>query len=432
MSHLRRIAASVAAVSAAAALVLAPPASAAATTRATTTNPAKAAGGWLAQQLVAGTHLVFSGTTFVDYGGTADLGFALAAGGVGRSTVDNATTYLARHLSDYVDYSGANGGPYDGSIGKAAVAALVDGRDPNRFGGHHLLRELKNNETSDGDNRNIFSTVSTSFIVIAEARGARHDGRRFAPSHALVKFFLAQQCGNGGFSSDIRTAAAVPCTADVDATGYALMALQALGGHADVIKHAASWLAAKRAANGSWTAQGGPDIDSTALATVGLHIAGRSTTKSLAWLKRQQVTTGPTVGAGAERGALKYFGKFDPASSIKGTSDGVLGLTLQSLATLSVKGASKSLPVLALDKATLSHPTVKRGSAEKVTGTGFAAKERVFVTVGSEQVGRHMANKDGTLVFRFTMPGGLSSGQHTVKLTGHRSDLTSKVSVTVK
>src|SRR6201999_2570350 len=225
----------------------------------------------------------------------------------------------------------------------------------------HLLTELKAHECpsgstdcTPGNNEGIFSTISTSLIVIAEARGARHDGGQFAPSDDLVHFLLDQQCDDGGFSSAVRTAGSDPCTPDVDATGYAIMALQALHGHSSAMNKAASWLVSTRKANGAWNDQGGPNTNSTALAIVGLHIAGRSTGTSESWLRRQQITTGPTVGSGATRGALKFQGKFDPTNSVLATNDGVLGLTRSSLATLSDKKTKTSLPVLALDEPTLS------------------------------------------------------------------------------
>jgi hypothetical protein len=421
------------------ALALAPATTAsAAPPRPTTTNIAGGAAGWLAQQLSGGTHLVFPGTKFIDYGGSADAAFALAAAHVGRATIHDVVDYLGAHLNEYADYSGAQGGPYYGSVGKAAVAALVDGRNPNNFGGHHLLAELKADECptksttmcTPGNNTGIFSSVSTSFIVIAEARGAKRDGSQFAPSANLESFFLSLQCGDGGFSSDLP--AGDPCKPDVDATGYALMALQALGGHTSQIEHAASWLVSQRNADGSWTAQGGKNIDSTALAVAGLRIAGRTTARSVSWLRNQQVTSGPTVGKGAKRGALRYQGKFDPAGSIKGTSDGILGITRSSLATLDLTAVHAGVPVLALAVPHVQHAKVHPGARETVTGKGFAAGETVQASIHSKSVRSGVANDNGTVSLTFTVPNSMANGAHTIVLTGHRSHLQSKASFLVR
>ncbi len=438
MSRLYRNLAGVATI-ALVAVALAPPAAAEATApRPTTTNPAGGAAGWLAQQLIRGTHLNFPGTKFIDYGGSADAAFALAAAHVGRATIHDVVDYLGAHLDQYVDYSGSQGGPYFGAVGKAAVAALVDNRNPNNFGGHHLLAELKADECptkstngcTPGNNTGIFSSVSTSFIVIAEARGAQRDGSRFAPSANLESFFLSLQCGDGGFSSDLP--AGDPCKPDIDATGYALMALQALGGHASQINKAASWLVSQRNADGSWSAQGGQNIDSTALAVAGLRVAGRSTAKSVRWLRDQQVTSGPTVGTGAKRGALKYQGKFDPASSIKATSDGILGITPTSLATLDLTGVRAGVPVLALAAPHVRHAKVQPGATETVTGTGFAAGERVQASIHANAVRSGITNDNGTVSLTFTVPKSMARGAHTIVLAGHRSHLQSKASFVVR
>jgi hypothetical protein len=420
---------------------------------ATTTDPAAAAAGWLAQQFAdsanrrvpGGDHIELSyndGTKNVFYydgGGTADAAFALAATKSGRTKIDAAVGYIGAHLDAYVDYSGAQGGPYYGSIGKAAVAAAVDGKDPNDFGGHHLLSELKKDECpaasttcAPGSNSNVFSSVSTSFIVIAEARGARVDGSSVAPSKDLVSFFLSLQCPDGGFTSDLP--AKSPCASDADATGYAVMALQALGGHTAEIDRAAAYLEKSRGKDGAWSDNGGPNIDSTGLAAAALSIAGRDASRSRNWLASQQVTDGPTTGTGARRGALKYQGAYDANASIKGTSDAILGLVPgASLATLDTHGAAAGTAVLALDDPTVAHRKVKAGGQQIVTGTGFAVGERVRVAVHSTpiSVGTATASRAGTASLAFDVPKTLPAGVHTVVLTGTSSGLSAAIAFTV-
>ena len=121
------------------------------------------------------------------------------------------------------------------------------------------------------------------------------------------------------------------------------------------------------------------NVDSTGLAAAALKAHGADTSRSAAWLAGQQVTSGPTVGTGASRGALKYHGSFDPSASIKATADGILGLAGNgSLATLSAAGAAAGTAVLALERAH-PRPLVRlHRHAQTITGTGFAAGETVL------------------------------------------------------
>lgn len=434
----RRHAVPAVAVSAAAALVLgaSSPASATAYHRSgppTTHGIAQGAAGWLDQQLVGGTHVVgeFGSTKYIDYGNTLGVAFALAAAKVGKRSISAAVNYVGHHLAAYAGF-GSSYGVSDGALAKTALAAIVAGRDPNHFFGHHLLTALKSHESANGNNRNVYSSVSISLITLAEARGARHDGAKFAPSAAQRRFLLLQQCANGGFSSTVRTSRTDACKADVDATGYALMALQALGGHGAAIKKAGRWLVSKRRPGGAWNSQGGHDTDSTALAISGLHVAGRAIGKSVAWLRKQQVHSGPTAGRAATRGALRYQGSFDPTGSLFATVDGVLGLRGASLATISAKHATKRAPVLALAAPSLAKRSVRSGSSDKATGRGFAAHERVIVRVGAAKVGTGKTNGRGTVTIKFAVPKSLSHTKHHVVLTGHRSGLFAHGSLVVK
>jgi hypothetical protein len=424
------------------ALALVPsPAGATAPGPTSTTNKAKGAAGWLAQQLIDGNHLVyaFDGKT-VDYGGTEDLLYALASAGVGKSTIRTVLTYLRKNVADpnYLDIKNEDGyGPYDGSIGKAAVATQVAGGTATTFGGYNLLQQLKTDECTatsascvgPGAAANIFSSISESLVITAEARGAAVS-TNYAPSANAIEYFRSLQCTDGGFTSN--TTGGAGCTSDVDATGYAIMALQALGGQSTAIGKAATWLESKRNGDGSWTSNGGENIDSTGLAVAGLKAAGRSTATSVAWLRSQQVTTGPTAGAGATRGALKYEGKFDAASSVKGTSDGLLGITRSSLATLTDASARNDLPLLKLATPHVMHAKVKSGNPQRVRGTGFANKELVVATVNGLRLGSAKSNANGTVHVTFTVRKSLSAWKHTVLLTGHRTGLEATASFLIR
>jgi hypothetical protein len=419
----------------------------------TTTDPAAAAAGWLSRQFVdasgktaaTGDHFNFPKSTFYWGGLTASGVFALAAAKVGGDKIDDAMAYMAKNVkSDAGLGSGDQPGPFDGSVATYAIAAEVAGADPTAFGSQNLLQALKDDECTVvsapaddkdfttptcpavGAARNIFSSVSESLAILAEARGAAQTHTAsYAPSAAGAAYFLSLQCPGGGFNGETSA-----CTSDtkasVDETAYAAQALQALGGHDAELAKAIDWLNANRNPAGYWVAQGGPDVDSTGLAVAALDGAGKDVATSRAWLASQEVTTGPTVGTGASRGALKFQGKFDASSSIKGTADGLLGLAPHgSLATLTSTGVAASAPALALAPARASSASLAQGATQTITGTGFSAGEKVSGVLHSSPaaVGTATASTTGTVSLRFTVPTSTTAGSHTVVLTGATSGL---------
>jgi hypothetical protein len=425
---------------------------AAAAAPATTADPAVAAAGWLGHQFVDaagnaaanGDHFNFPGENFYWGGLTASGVFALAAAKVGADKIDSALSYMAKNAaSDSNIGNGTSPGPYDGSVATYALAAIVGGRDPKAFGGLNLLQTLKDDECTTvsvpvdsndfttpncpviGAARNIFSSVSESLAMLAEARGAAKYGAQYGPSAAGLSYFLSLQCPGGGFTG-LTAACTKDSDASVDETAYASAALAALGGHATELAKANAWLVSQRTSGGYWNVQGGPDVDSTGLAVAALEAAGENVAKSRAWLVSQQVSDGPTVGAGASRGALKYQGAFDASSSIKATADGLLGLAPHaSLATLTAAGSSAALPVLALDPAKAKAASVQQGSRQTVSATGFSAGETVTGVLHSAPVaiGSAKAGKTGSVTLSFTVPTTLAPGSHTVVLSGSTSGL---------
>ena len=448
------------AISAAAGLLaLSTPASAApATAPATTTDPAAAAAGWLAQQFVGTSHVPsptgdhFEGsfgspiTYYFDGGTTADAIYALAAAKAGKTKIDAAIAYFEQHVAEYTSVSDTTGapGPSDGQVGKTALAAIVAGADATSFGGYNLLQTLKDDECTGpsgsstdftvptcpaaGAGRNIFSSVSESLVILAEARA----GGSYAPSAGALGYLLSLQCADGGFT--VETAGGTGCTSDVDATGYAAAALVALGAQQASLDKATAWLLGQRNAAGYWVAQGGPDVDSTGLAASALDATGTDTSTSRAWLASQQMTTGPTIGVGSSRGALKFLGAFDPSSSIKATADGLLGMVPGAcLATLTAAGATPGTAVLALVAPTTSSASVRQGGKLTVTGLGFSSAEKVAAELHSAPVslGSVTASAAGTAIVTFTVPTTLAVGTHSVVLTGATSGLTSTATFTV-
>jgi hypothetical protein len=446
-----RVASLIACVTALVVVAGAMPDASAATAPTVTGDPAASAAGWLDGQFVDGTHFDFPGGDFYWGGLTASGVFALAAAKVGSSRIDAATGYMEANAASDADLTDSFGGPFDGSVATYVLAAIVAGVDPTSFGGNDLAQQLITDQctsvsapASDTDTttptcpgigaaRNIFSSVSESLAIIAESRAAAGHGSSYAPDAAAIAYFLSLQCPNGGFTGDT-TACTDNSSASVDETGYASMALAALGGHASQLAAADAWLVSQRNAAGYWVVQGGPDVDSTGLAAAALAGAGQDVSTSRHWLAEQQVTTGPTAGAGASRGALKYQGAFDASSSIKATADGLLGMVGNgSLATLTASGASAGAPLLALAAPTVSAASVAAGGALTVTGTGFAAGETVAAVLHSTPVilGSAKASSTGTVVVHGTVAATLAAGRHDVVLTGASSGLTSSVAVTV-
>lgn len=414
----------------------------------TTTDPAAAAAGWLARELTGGTHLrtTYAGTTYDDYGGTADAVLAMSTAKVSGSAIHAATDWLAAHADAYAslhDTSGAPG-PYDGSVAKLALVAEATGRDATSFGGYNLLKALQDDQctavgNADGSDytkaacpgvgaaRNIYSSVSESLAILVEARA----GGTYAPSSDALTYFLSLQCPNGGFTG-LTSACTHNSDASVDETAYATMALQALssqqtGNQQAALTKAVDWLLHTRSSRGYWVAQGGPDVDSTGLATAALAAAGKNVGTSRAWLVSQQVTTGPSLGKGASRGALKYQGSFDKTASVKATADALPGLAKDgSFATLTDSGLSSAAPVLALAAPQLKS-RVQRAGTQTVTGTGFAAGEKVRALLHSTPavVATGTTNSSGTVTLRFTVPDSATLGAHTVELVGLTSGLRS-------
>ncbi len=411
-----------------------------------TVDRIQAAAGWLATQFVASaTHLPqpdgdhfeskYGSTHYADYGANADAVFGLVASGTGGSKVATALDYLAAHLDEYADLSGTNYGPYDGSIAKTAVAAQVAGRSTTDFGGHDLLAALKADECpadattcTPGAPRNIYSSISASFVLLAEARA----GGAAAPSAEAVDYFLTLQCADGGFTSGTD-----PCgsgSADVDATSYAVMALAAAGGHPSALHDAADWLVGQRATGGYWVAQHVPNTNATGLATAALAGVGTDVTASRSWLRAQQVPAGQP-GAGA----LRYAHAFTPTTtsatspSVLATAQGLTGLAAHgSLADLTGSGLTSGTRAFA-PAAALSASSSAAGRSVTVTGTGFAAGELVRADLHSAPVRLGVAKADpsGRVELSVPIPAATVPGRHHLVLTGQSSGLSVHAGLTI-
>lgn len=404
-------------------------------------DPVQAAAGWLTTQFENASHLPapagdhfdnkYGTSYYPNYGENADALFGLAAAHVGAAKARVALRYLDANLDAYADPTGAQGGPYDGSFAKVALAHEIAGTSATS-----LLTELKADECPAGSStctpgapKNIFASASDAFVILAEARG----GTAHAPSAAAVDYFLSLQCASGGFTSGTD-----PCgsgDADVDSTSYALMALQALGGHSAEIAKAADWLTGQRAAGGYWVSQDIPNTNSTGLAAAALAGADRDVTTSRSWLRGQQVPAGQP-GAGA----LQYGGTFEPTTtsatslSVLATAQGLIGLEPDgSLATVSAAGSTGSAPLLN-PVAAISDRTIAPGQQVRFTGAAYAAGEKVLVQLENASVttfGNGKAGAGGVIAFSASVPSSAAAGPARVVVTGTASGLTVSLQVTV-
>lgn len=274
------------------------------TTAPATTDRAQAAAGWLARNLV-GTHhdhYVFAGTTYVDYGMTADAALSMDAAGSSQDAVRRMTSYLAAHVNDY-----APGSPTDspGQAAKLILVAVAQHRNPHDFGGHDLVKALRGSEGADGAASGEYHATYPSVINQALAVLALSIGPRTAPpSAAAVNFLSNQQCDDGGFMQDLRNGGT--CTGEiVDATAYAAQALLAAGAKAPALR-AITWLEHHQHANGSF---GSPaNSNSTGLAAQALMAAHARLHGAVTWLTSKQVGCS---GRTARRGAITFSGSYD-------------------------------------------------------------------------------------------------------------------------
>jgi hypothetical protein len=429
-----------------ASLIAGGPASAA-TKYATTTDSTAAAAGWLSTQLAGktnlpqpgGNHLVedeFDGVLYVNYGENADLIFGLAAAKSSSGAIAAAYKYLSSNVKAYADVTNKDGfGPYDGAVAKTALAAIVAGKKPTSVGGFNLMKTLQKDECpaaattcTPGSAANIFAGISESFVILAEAR----TGGIYAPSTAAVNYFLSLQCSNGGFTAG--TTACGAGAADVDSTSYAIMALQALGGHAAALTSAVNWLHGQQQSGGYWIEQGIPNADSTGLAAAALAPQGVNVSTAQAWLRSQQVGAGHP-GAGA----IIYDGAFDPSTptstsfAVLATAQALTGFSSGgSLATVSATGATSQTELYA---PTASAPaSVAQASSFTVTGAGFVAGEVVKVVVkhpASTTVGSATVGPDGTVTVSAKLPASVKAGAFTLVVSGRTSGLSAQRPITV-
>jgi hypothetical protein len=296
------------------------------------------ASGWLARQMVAGSHFteVYSGVTYPEQGETIDAVFAFAATRSANRYGARAMAWLAEPsvLSNYIGNGSTES--YAGATAKIALAAEVRGLNPADFGKVNLLKRLGkllrpsgrySDHSAYGDYSDAFSQ---SLAIIALGR----DGG--APARA-VNFLISGECKNGGFPLYFyqRT-----CASDTDSTAMDVQALLATGRMAAAIR-GLKWLASMQQRNGGFDAAGGarPNANTTGLAGEAFSVAGwaKQATGARKFLLSLQL--GCSAKA-SQRGAIAFDSTgFNENTAVDATAQGVLGVADVGLDRLSARGS---------------------------------------------------------------------------------------------
>jgi hypothetical protein len=306
---------------------------------------AQAASGWLARQMVQGSHFVTvdDGVTYPAQGETIDAIFAFAA-------TKSANAYAARAI-DWLEgsavlsnYIGGGTESYAGATAKLALAAEVRGVNPAKFGKVNLIARLAKLLTKSGrySDHSVYGDYSNAFSQsLAIIALSRHGG---VPAKA-VSFLISSECKNGGYPLDF---AQKTCVSDTDATALDAQALLAAGQRAAAVR-GLNWLVSVQKRNGGLDAAGGtrPNANTTGLAGEAFAAAGWKYHPELAAKFLTSLQVGCSAPA-AERGALKYDSTgFAEGTAVDATAQGILGLADISLAKLSAHGSGNAAPRLA-------------------------------------------------------------------------------------
>ncbi len=334
---------------------------------ATNAQRAAIAAGWLARSLEGEHHNhyveVFQGKSYPDYGDTADGVLGMDAAHVAQHSAAKATHWLAGHIAGYTENTCGSGKPtyFPGSLGKAMVVAEAQQESVRRFGGANLVKELEAEEVPHGQpNAGLFkdpnhvrkcsgfeSPITQAFALI----GLAHNGRRSdRPDAAAVSWLVRQQCSDGGWEGAIRSTPSQACTKsaeDVDATGFAVQALEAVQA-----RHSAGrgvhWLKSHQKHDGAFGEPPvGPNTNSTAVAVQGL-LAGNAlgaARRGQDWILRHQKGCSAPKGI---RGSLTYQNhqRETRTTRIAATTQGTQALAGGVLGEISRTGSTSDAPTM--------------------------------------------------------------------------------------
>jgi len=285
---------------------------------------------WLSKQLTGGV-VHNDQFDFDDYGLTADVGFALAALEGNGPTLRQVTKALSKHVDSWttgVDFGSSD--VYAGSTAKALVFAQTVGKNPRKFGGTNLVRQLTALVSTTGPTKgrvqdrsttgDFANTIGQSFAATGLMNAKADAGK------SALKFLLKQQCTKGFFRLELsdKSAADQSCDGapkadrapDTDATALTLINLLSLERPSpkarDAAHKAISWLRKSQKADGSFG--GGPSTEasnanSTGLAGWALASADwcPNAARAARWLTKLTVTSDEAgTKLARQKGAVGY------------------------------------------------------------------------------------------------------------------------------
>jgi len=298
------------------------------------------ASGWLAGQLVQGSHFVsvYDKVTSPAQGETIDAILAFAAAKDQNAAGAKAIAWLEQS-SVLTGYIGAGTESYAGATAKLALAAEVRDYNPTHFGKVNLIARLGKLLTRSGrySDHSAYGDYSNAFSqALAIIALSRHGG---APAKA-VSFLISSECKNGGYPLDFGQK---KCVSDTDATAMDAQALLAVGQRTAALR-GLKWLASVQQSNGGFDAVGAksPNANTTGLAGEAFAAAGQSHEAALAAKFLTSLQLGCSVPS-TERGALTYDKTgYNVSNAVDATAQGILGLADVSLAKLSSHGSGNT------------------------------------------------------------------------------------------
>ncbi|MGV9791511.1 prenyltransferase/squalene oxidase repeat-containing protein [Streptomyces sp. NPDC003435] len=342
-----------------------------------------AAATWLEGRLTDGERVVDDGAESPNYLLTVESAYALAAADGKGATLDKVTSFLARHVEDYVTPGGKDQAPETAAAARLALLAESTGGDPRAFGGRDLIADLTAHVctaaapadgcTARGDIRGIGYADEQARAVIALVRAGQKP-----PAETLDRLTQVQ-CEDGGVTS-ILIQPGENCDGDAATTGLVALALNTAGGHTAAVTKARDYLARNQRDDGAFpgfTGSDTGDVIATSYAAQALRALGLTKRADAAegWLSRAQLKDGG-------------FG-FDQAATDS---------TLYATPVAVLAGARTDLTALTTKKAEPTPPATTTPSHTPAPEKGPDLKKGVAYLTGAEQLtqGRYYPTGTGS------------------------------------
>lgn len=427
-STLRRLGAAVIAPALATGMIVAAPSA-----QAAPNSYAYSAARWLSDQLTDGV-VHNEQYDFDDYGLSLDVFFALEAL---DTRADDRAEIIAAFKADPTVYTSSAfdpGSVYAGATGKLATAVQESGADPVAFGEHNLIAEAEarvtkvgsatgratDQATNNGQPVDYSNSIGQSWVVRALTTAESE------LADETVDYLLKQQCADGSFRSAMADVACTAGAGTIDATAFAVQALDVakdagVANLQDDIDDAAGWLLKQQAADGSFANDGEPNTNSTGLAAATLAAIGQTGAAGSAasWIVSHQVTdaVAEDTALANEIGAIAFDQSALDAAKRAGITAPQRDQWVRASAQAAV-GVDAQLGRAALG---VTAPTgfIAGGSRITVSATGLAPHEKFAAAVSQGATVHGTADAAGVVTASIKLPGGTAT--RTVTITGSRS-----------